>query len=58
MVITTTSSRHDADKITRYLLEKRLAAGIQTFSSMPWNSRSSITMNLFSLLLQQCSQFE
>ncbi|WP_287523491.1 divalent-cation tolerance protein CutA [Okeania sp. SIO2C2] len=38
MVITTTSSRHDADKITRYLFEKSLAAGIQIFSSITSSS--------------------
>ncbi|MDY7005554.1 MAG: divalent-cation tolerance protein CutA [Cyanobacteriota bacterium] len=41
MVITTTSSRQDADNIAKYLLEKRLAACIQIFSSITssywWN---------------------
>lgn len=41
MVITSTPSRQDADNITKYLLEKRLAACIQIFSSITssywWN---------------------
>lgn len=41
MVITTTSSRQDADNIAKYLLEKRLAACIQILGSITssywWN---------------------
>ncbi|GBF81861.1 divalent-cation tolerance protein CutA [Aphanothece sacrum] len=34
MVITTTSNKEDAEKITRHLLEKRLAACIQIIDSI------------------------